>query len=382
MAAPFAAMGDLTQMGPENDLTWRQLAQLYENVVSAYQQMNPPEELQGYHHAWIGTAEALRDYAQTRPSGTSFLGDLLILMFESLIPTSMEIALDPTKSDEEKQEEIEARAQEVFIDFFGPEFAAAGMAYEEARDSLSDETLLLLEGSNCYFGVSPVQAMESEIGLGPDPSFEDDHADEREDATSIELGESVSGMVDYEGDVDFFHFTAQQDVVYRVAVELAIEADWTIALYDAGGQQQDLAFSAPIFWEAPMSDLFYVEFNAWTEELGSYTLTVSLATDDHGNSPSTPTRLAVGDSVEGTMDYNTDLDYFVFPAEGGQSYTISVEPGTLPEAQLTLYSIDRVLQDFGIGPINWQAPASGDYYIEAGAFGSTGTYTLSVTAFN
>ena len=382
-ARPFAAMDDLTQLGPGDDLRWGQLAQLFNEVVASYQQMTPPEELEAYHAAWIGSAEALRDFAEARPSEGSFLGDIIGLMFQGLMERSFEIALDPSKSDEEKQELLEEMAQEVFGGFFGPDFVAAGEAHDAAREALPPETLALLEQSDCYFGVSPVTAMESEIGLGPDPSFEDDHADERENATIIAVGEPVEGMVDYESDFDFFQFRAQEDTVYRIGVELGIEAGWTVALYDTAGQQHDLAQSAPIFWEAPASDNFYVEFNAWTGEVSPYILTVSLATDDHGNSLATPTRIEVGDSVEGTMDYNTDLDYFLFPAEEGQSYTITVEQGTLPqEPPLTLYSIDRLLQTYGTSPIEWEAPSSGDYYLEAAAFGDTGTYTLSVTSSN
>ena len=39
-------------------------------------------------------------------------------------------------------------------------------------------------------------------------------------------------------------------------------------------------------------------------EIGPYTLTVSLADDDHGNLTLDSHRLAAGDSVEGMIDYN------------------------------------------------------------------------------
>ena len=383
LAAPFAAMGDLTQMGPGDDLSWGQLGDLYSEIIGVYERMNPPEDLRAYHDAWVGTAEALRDFANSRPSGSSFLGDILTLMFEGLMVGSMEIALDPSKTDEEKQQLIEAMAEETFGEFFGPDFIEAGMAFEEAREALSEDTVALLEGSECYFGISPIEAMEGEVGLGSDPSFEDDHADEWDNATVIEVGESVEGMVDYEGDLDIFRFRAQQEVVYMIAAELRIEeANWSLGLYGRRGQFQDFADSVPIFWQAPASDDYYLEFSAATQELGPYTLSVSLATDDHGNSPSTSTRLDIGESMEGTIDYNTDLDYFVFPARAGQSYMIAVEGGTLPEVQLTLYSSENVAQDFGITPLTWQAPNAGDYYIEAGSFGFTGTYAIRASESN
>ena len=102
--------------------------------------------------------------------------------------------------------------------------------------------------------------------------------------------------------------------------------------------------------------------------------------DDHGNSLATASPAVVGQPVQVSIGYDGDLDYLVFQAEEGQSYHISVELGTVSEASLTLYDVDRFLQAFGPGPIDWEAPASGDYYVEATAFGETGTYSVSVTA--
>lgn len=376
-------MGDLSQMDPGDDLSWGQLAEAYDTLVTIYEQLEPPEELRDYHDAWLANAAALRDYAESRPATSSFLGDILTLMFETLMPSSMSIALDPTKTDEEKQELIEGTARDAFGEFFGPDVVASGTAFEEAQEALSAETLALLEQSDCYFGISPISSLEDGIGLGPDPSFEDDHSDTRDGATSINVGETVEGMVDYEGDFDFFRFDAQQGKVLKIDVELGLEADWTIALYDSAGSQLDLAITAPIFWEAPDISVYYVELNVWTAETGPYALTVSIVEDDHGNSAENSTRIVVGESIEGSLDYNTDLDYFMFPAEEGTSYTITTEPGALPHPQLALYDINLVLQDFGTGPndpIEWQAPSTEDYYIEAAAFGETGTYTLSLTS--
>ena len=187
-------------------------------------------------------------------------------------------------------------------------------------------------------------------------------------------------MVDYEGDFDFFRFRAEQDVVYLIDVQLEIVADWTVALYDSEGQQLDFGFSVPLFWEAPDSDDYYTEINVWTADPDTYTVTVSAADDDHGNSLSNSSRIAIGESAQSSIDYETDLDYFVIEAEEGQSYRITVEPGTLPDTSLTLYDVDGMIKDFGVSSLDWQASISGDYYIEAAAFGDTGTYTLSVTA--
>lgn len=382
LAVPLAGMPtiDMNQIGQDENVTWGEFAAIFGAVVTAYSEFNPPAELQAYHDAWVQTAAAVRDNANSRPSGGSFIEELFILLFEAILPASMEIGFDPDKTDAEKQQLVEEVAQEALGEFFGPDFVAAGMAYDEAKAALSAETLALLENSDCYFGISPLSGMEGSAGPGFDQSFDDDHADTLEEATIIAVGEPLDGMVDYEGDFDFFRFRAEQDVVYLIDVQLEIVADWTVALYDSEGQQLDFGFSVPLFWEAPDSDDYYTEINVWTADPDTYTVTVSAADDDHGNSLSNSSRIAIGESAQSSIDYETDLDYFVIEAEEGQSYRITVEPGTLPDTSLTLYDVDGMIKDFGVSSLDWQASISGDYYIEAAAFGDTGTYTLSVTA--
>ena len=348
-AALFANMGDLSRMDPADVLSWGQLAELYDTLAASYEQLDPPEELQDYHEGWLASIAALRDYAEGRPPAGSVIGDILTLMFETLMPASMEIAFDTSKTDAEKQELMEEIALEAFGEFFGRDVVETITAYEEMQEGLPAETTSLLERYECYFDFSPVSALEEGIGLGPDPSFEDDHSDDREGATSIDLGVPVQGMVDYDGDFDWFRFNAQAGDIHHLDAELALEADWTLGLYDSAGRQLDIAISAPIFWEAPDSDVYYLEVNAWTAEVGPYALSASVVADDHGNSPSNPTPIEIGQNIESSVDYNTDLDYFAFIAEEGKSYTITAEPGTLPEAQLILYDSSEMLQDYSIG---------------------------------
>ena len=123
--------------------------------------------------------------------------------------------------------------------------------------------------------------------------------------------------------------------------------------------------------------------------------------DDHGASRTTATRISVGETVRGVLDYKLDFDYFRFEAEPGRRYHINVDHDTLGPTNLWLHSsYQRELfkdQEHTVweremlpsGPqIRWTAPTSddhhgtlgGDYYVSVEDYsGKAGPYTLTIT---
>ena len=211
------------------------------------------------------------------------------------------------------------------------------------------------------------------------------------------MGADVEGVIDYEGDSDYFRFTAEEGQLYQIDVALGTlpdsylalrdSDDWRLAYNDDNGD----SLASRIFWEAPASGDYYlaVEASGWDAQVGSYTLTVSHSTivDDHSNDIDDATVAAVGADVEGVIDYEGDSDYFRFTAEEGQLYQIDVALGTLPDSYLALRDSDdwRLADNDDHGDslasrIFWEAPASGDYYLAVEASGfDAGSYTLTVT---
>ena len=219
----------------------------------------------------------------------------------------------------------------------------------------------------------------------------DDHGNEIDDATVAAVGVDVEGVIDYEGDSDYFRFTAEEGQLYQIDLslgslpdsylELLHSDDWSLAYNDDHGNSP----ASRIFWEAPESGDYYLVVGGYGA--GSYTLTVSHSTivDDYGNEIDDATVAAVGVDVEGVIDYEGDLDYFRFTAEEGQLYQIGVSLGTLPDSYLELLDSDdwslAYNDDHGNSPasrIFWEAPASGDYYLLVGGYGA-GSYTLTVS---
>ena len=216
----------------------------------------------------------------------------------------------------------------------------------------------------------------------------DDHGNDIDDATAIRVGADVRGALDYDGDIDFFRFQAERGQSYQIDVAPGTLDDSIVSLFDSDGwldtnDDYGDTLASRLYWNAPSSGERYVAVEGYG--LGSYTLTVSLIVDDHGNSEGDATAIRVGADVRGALDYDGDIDFFRFQAERGQSYQIDVALGTLDDSELVLLDPDgRELAyngDYGdtyASRLYWVAPSSGERYVLVGGYG-TGTYTLTVS---
>ena len=225
----------------------------------------------------------------------------------------------------------------------------------------------------------------------------DDHGNDIDDATVAAVAVDVEGVIDYEGDSDYFHLIAERGQFYQIDVALGSLPDsvlvllgpdgWELAYNDDHGD----SWASRIFWEAPESGDYYLVVEAReSADVGTYTLTVSHSTivDDHGNDIDSATVTRVPEDVEGAIDYLGDSDYFRFTAERGQFYQIDVVLGSLPDSVLVLLGTDGLEltynDDYGdswASRIFWEAPESGGYYlvVEANGSADVGSYTLTVS---
>ena len=224
----------------------------------------------------------------------------------------------------------------------------------------------------------------------------DDHGDSVAAATAAALGEPVEGVLDYDGDEDFFAFTAEAGLLYQIDVAPGTLDDSEVVLLDADdwwlANNDDFGDSpaSRIVWYAESSGNYYVAVNAsWGSDTGtgSYTLTVAVSdiVDDHGDSVAAATAAAVGEPVEGVLDYDGDEDVFAFEAQEGVIYQVDVALGTLEDSRLELQDADgwrlEYNDDFGdsrASSLVWRAPSSGEYYVAVGGYGA-GSYTLTIT---
>ena len=146
-------------------------------------------------------------------------------------------------------------------------------------------------------------------------------------------------------------FDAEEGRVYEIEVLLGSLSDSYVNLYGSDGEllaseddtRRSYIQGSRVVWEAPAAGVYYVAVSShlgeWVGDTGSYILTVLLLadSDDHAGSTEGATRAIVGESVDGVLDYDGDVDFFVSEAEGKQRYRIEVVPGTLPDSIVELY---------------------------------------------
>ena len=110
------------------------------------------------------------------------------------------------------------------------------------------------------------------------------------------------------------------------------------------------------------------------------------ATDDHGNSLSSASRVDVNSSIRGEIEESGDEDYFAFYVSEADSITVETSAGSLSDTYITIYDPDgsRIGSDDDDGAGNasrfeFEPRSSGMYYVEVeGYSGRTGTYRLSI----
>ncbi len=227
----------------------------------------------------------------------------------------------------------------------------------------------------------------------------DDHGSEFENATPTTLGEAIQGSLGL-ADKDAFVFHAESGRSY--VVELSDYAFFStgdktgplITVYDSTGQElaaSEESSRYELLWRAAATGVYYIVLGDGASQ-GDYTLTVKGSSDggspdDHGNDIDSATVISVGDVIEGVLEYDGDLDLFRFTAEAGHHYRIDVEIRTLHDSQVRLLDSDgwhlEYSEDFGesnAARIVWEAPESGDYYVEVSGRSSfsTGSYVLSL----
>ena len=104
---------------------------------------------------------------------------------------------------------------------------------------------------------------------------------------------------------------------------------------------------------------------------GAHAFPEAVILDDHSDRAKDATVIAVGETVEGTLNYMFDFDYFRFQTKEGQKYQISVHHRTLRSTNIVLYGPDgttgenerwKSRDQVSTGPrIIWTAPTSDDY---------------------
>ena len=245
----------------------------------------------------------------------------------------------------------------------------------------------------------------------------------------VDVGGSATGTIDRVNDKDWFRVELEADTRYQIDVEGAdtgrgTVADPNVTLQDAmgsnitvgsvsvGDADSGVGKNSRTIYTPTADATHYVRVHDTSFGGGTYTLSVIVlgangASEDDTDFPADTTttgEVDVGGSVTGTIDSETDKDWFKVELEAGKTYQFDMEGkstklgiptdpirGTLTDTWLFLYdesgtliiayNDDRYEGDIRVSRnsrIIQAATAAGAHYLEArGSIKRMGTYTLS-----
>ena len=241
----------------------------------------------------------------------------------------------------------------------------------------------------------------------------DDYAAATHTSGTVEVNDSASGEIQYEGDADWFAVTLAAGNRYQFDLEGASTSAGTLVdptiygLYDADGNRLPGRTYNDAGGEGKNSRLVFDPKNTGTyyisaagdndDNVGTYRLSLTQVQegDDFSADTGTTGTVSVDGSTAGEIDRAYDRDWFEITLQAGKIYQIdlrgaSTGDGTLSDPHLRgVYDADGNLvsgtsnNNAGTGLNSYkrfEADATGTYYIAAGATGNgTGTYRVAVT---
>lgn len=217
-------------------------------------------------------------------------------------------------------------------------------------------------------------------------------------AVDLSVGETVNGSLDDGDDRDYFRVKGEGNRVYDLSVTLGTLTAPIVVLYASDFSKMKESWGHPdtgetqFVWPGYPGD-YYITVEGG-DDGGTYTLTLALFPEDHGDDIPFASGISLGEAVEGSMGYTPDFDYFRFRAEAGQLYRVEVATRNRDCWIMRLWDSDETILAYhpfsgdtgsDTGLIVWEATSSGNHYVEVmGVFGEPacdswgGEYTLTV----
>jgi hypothetical protein len=240
------------------------------------------------------------------------------------------------------------------------------------------------------------------LGVSSGPVPADDVGNDASTRARIAAGRTVTGNVEYEGDVDWYRLPVRTGNRYRISLAGAGEdglPDPFLRLVDSDGNElasnddSEGSLNSQLEFVPPANSTVFIEARGFGDAMtGRYDLSVAverMPRDDVGNSRSTGARLRPGQTIDSTLDFASDSDWYRVRLTEGQSYRFALSgTGDNPVGDPLVRLRDSrgeelAFDDDGGDGLNsyleFTAPRTGDYFVEARGFtdDATGGYSLS-----
>ncbi|MEQ9813771.1 MAG: PPC domain-containing protein [Azospirillaceae bacterium] len=219
------------------------------------------------------------------------------------------------------------------------------------------------------------------------------------------VGGYTYGELEEAGDTDVFAAWFEQGDFIDLQLLGAPSGEGTLSdpyleVYDDYGawlfdnDDADGSFESRLRFRAFYTGVHYVVASAYGEQTGTYSLLMNYGDfpDDAGDDESSTASIAGGQTINGTVDFIEDEDWYRLTLNAGQTVTISLSSDNAAQTVLGdpyLFIIDpegfdAAWDDDSAGDFNatttFTAELSGTYYVVARAYSSgTGGYVLQVS---
>ena len=205
----------------------------------------------------------------------------------------------------------------------------------------------------------------------------------------LEIGGSVQGVENYEGDEDWFAITLTQGQTVNITAILESSfGNASVRLYDSAGNLVTPAsgiIDESLDFTADQSGVYFVSISesfANSGGVGAYTLQARVVDDDYSADVNT-TGVLTTDGTPSTamIEYEGDDDWFAVTIEAGQNISFSLTSDNLSFNGLRLLdaSGNTVLAE-GNESMTFLATESGTYFVSAFTFGNDTVGELEITA--
>jgi hypothetical protein len=240
---------------------------------------------------------------------------------------------------------------------------------------------------------------------GPIPA--DDVGNDASTRVRAAAGRQITGNIEYEGDTDWYRFSARTGQRYRITLDGAegVEGalgDPLLRVLDSDGNElamsddTEMGLNSALEFTPQSSGDVFIEARGYADAFtGAYALNIAAErapTDNISGERNTRGRINVGQSIEGSVDFAADHDWYRVRLEEGQSYRFMLTGSGGSAVGDPLVRVisptgeELAMDDDGGDGLNsyleFTAPSTGTYFVDASAFAdaSTGGYTLAARA--
>ena len=224
----------------------------------------------------------------------------------------------------------------------------------------------------------------------------DAHANERENATQIQLDQEISAAVSGANDVDFFKFTTQAfEAYYYFDMEnLSIGNDYSLYVYDAAGNEIGYgkhygSYGIHINFKLDPNTEYYFKIYAHNYATGNYKVKVTSQRDNYPNKQEKAIKISLNQEISEAINGNGDVDFFKFTTQAFEAYYYFDMENLSIGNDYSLYVYDAAGNEIGYGKhygsygihINFKLDPNTEYYFKIYAHNyATGNYKVKVTS--